>query len=721
MSMGRVVSSGFIVCLLLGCASPSIPGETVGPPQGLPADRSTIPEDLLLDVGIAVFDVPGPGLDSDDPESIFQNHEVLRAERNYLPYVIGRHLQAAGIWGAVRVLPRPSAAIDVTVTGAIVQSDGESLVFRAVATDARGVEWFDKEYRAVAGADAYGAGDDMEDPFAHIYAALAADMAASLGELTRRDLAHVRAVAEIAFARSLVPEGFARHVTPTPGGGYELRRLPADDDPMLQRVREVRHREHLFIDQVNDYYDDFAVNIQEPYDEWRRKALLGRRAHRELKAKTDAQLLLGSARVIAGLARMVHEMPSRLGFDWVARGMGLIRGAEFSEGRMYDNAELLREAGASTQASLLPHTNALENRTTSLQRGIDSSYDHLRAILGRIYREEFGLPPGSPQMSSPSGNARSREQANPAAMAHDRPRLPVVDPSGQAGARVSSTTRDTRLQRRTSDAKEEIRAGNPKAAIDMLNQILDDGEDLGASLVARIYTLLALGHFAQSDDRRARSAFYHVVDAACAKVCSPDTMERTADRRRHFNPVRPALSRFLAAAQEGIDHGDFDYAIEMLTDLIGDPRTGFSSRISPDTGKRLGVFRLRPTERAAAYQTLARAYVGKQDYASASAVYERILGLGTKVPPWHRDMSNENLALIHFTGKDYKKSLEYQRAWLRTSNWVGEACPQICPSSGGDSVTVDGGWPNPKESAINLIAEGEPPNRRGRPCGVPSM
>ena len=660
------------------------------------ADASTVPEDLLLDVGIAVFDVPYPGLDTEDVEAIFQNNEVLRAERNYVPYVVGKHLQAAGIWGAVRVLPRPSAAIDVTVTGAIVQSDGESLVFRAKATDARGVEWFDKQYRAVA-VDAYGTGDEMEDPFARTYAALAADMAASLGELTRRDLARIRAVAEIAFARTLVPDRFARHVMPKPGGGYELRRLPADDDPMLERVREVRHREHLFIDQVNDYFGDFTANIQGPYDEWRREAFRSRRAQRELEAKTDAQLLLGSARIIAGLARMAHEMPSRLGFDWVVRGLGLVRGAEFSEGQMHDNEESLREAGSSTQASLLPHTNALENRTTSLQRGIDSSYDRLRKILGRLYREEFGLPPESPQTPSPSGSGRSREQPDASA----RPR-PAVDSLAQTGAGVSTATGDTRAERQTADAKEEIRAGNVKAAIDMLNQILDDGEDLGDTVVARVYALLALGHFSQADDRRARSAFNHVVSTACANVCSPDTLGRTADRRRHYNPMRPALYRFVAAVKEAISDEDFDYAIEMLTDLIGDPRTESSSAINPDVGKRLGVFRLRPSERAQAYQTLARAYVGKQDYASASAVYERILGLGTRVPPWHRDMSNENLALIHFTGKDYKKSLEYQRAWLRTSSWVGEACPQICLSSAVDSVTVDAPRPNSTRSGINL-------------------
>ena len=54
--------------------------------------------------------------------------------------------------------------------------------------------------------------------------------------------------------------------------------------------------------------------------------------------------------------------------------------------------------------------------------------------------------------------------------------------------------------------------------------------------------------------------------------------------------------------------------------------------------------------------------------------------MGTRVPPWHRDISNESLALIYFSRGAYRKSLEYQRAWLGTSNWVGEACPKVCPS-----------------------------------------
>ncbi|MCY3838134.1 MAG: hypothetical protein OXH09_05745 [Gammaproteobacteria bacterium] len=132
-----------LAAILSGCAGSSIRAASEAGAD--PAAALAIPEELLLDVGIAVFDAPGPSLDGDADESVFQNDEVLRAERNYLPYVIGEHLQAARSWGAVRVIPGPRAAIDVTVTGTITQSDGESLTFRAKTTDARGVVWFDNE------------------------------------------------------------------------------------------------------------------------------------------------------------------------------------------------------------------------------------------------------------------------------------------------------------------------------------------------------------------------------------------------------------------------------------------------------------------------------------------------------------------------------------------------------------------------------------------------
>lgn len=675
------LSAAAVLSGCMGSLNRSGAGETA---QAGPAEA--IPEELLLDVGVAVFDAPGP--DDDADESVFRNDEVLRAERNYVPYVIGEHLQASGTWGAVRVIPRPRAALDVTVTGAIIHSDGESLTFRAKATDARGVVWFDNEYRAVAESDAYDAGQELEDPFASAYAALAADMGAGLRELTLDDLERIRTVAEVAFGHSLVPEAFARHVERKREGGHELRRLPADEDPMLARIRDIRQREHLFIDQVHEYYADFSAGIEGPYQEWRRQAFSSRREQRELKLKADAYVLLGSARIVAGLARMDHDLPGRQGFDWVARGMGLIRGAEASEGKIRDSSESLREVGSSTTASLLPHTAALENRTTSLQHGVDGRYDQLRTILARLYREEFGLPP------DPPGPA-PREEEQPTGSAAAVAGASVVDRLAGPASPALTATRVTRLERQTSDAKDEIRAGNVQAAINMLDQILDESEELGTLAVARVYTLLALGHFAQSDNRRALSAFNHVVDRACTNICWSETAWDN-ERRRHFNPIRPTVYGYIAAAQEEIYYGDFDYAIEMLTDLVGNPLAN-PPTMKRDVAKSLGVFALRPSEKAAAYQALARAHVGKQDYTAASGVYERILGMGTRVPPWHRDISNESLALIYFSRRDYKKSLEYQRVWLETANWVGDACPKVCPTLRG-SMTVRESAPTDSEA-----------------------
>ena len=659
-------------CLMAGCASPSMPDAPVEVAQEETHELREIPEELLLDVGISVFEPPRAMPDSDD-ESVFRNAEVLRAERNFLPYVIGKHLQGTETWGAVRVVPRP-VAVDVTVTGTITHSDGETLAFRAKATDARGIQWFDKEYRATAEPGVYDGDTNVDDPFARAYAALAADVAASLRALSLDDLARIRAVAELAFARSVAPEAFARHVTRKPDGGHELRRLPANEDPLLAHVRQIRDRDQAFVDQVNDYYDDFTANIQRPYDEWRREAFLSRRAHRELSAKADAQMLLGSARMIDGLARMADGRPSRLVLDLTTRGLGLIRGAEDSEEQIRETVESMREIGRSAEANLLPHTTALENRTTRLQQGVESRYDALRAILNRLYREEFGLRTGSPESSAPGGDGRVPESPGMAGEQKANAQPLAVASSPRSASAVGTGIRRSRVDERMLDAKEEIRAGNVENALEQLDDLLADAdEELGTVASARIHALMALGHIAQADDREAIAAFERVVGTACAVICSDEALANAGVVSRN-SPPRPAAFKFVMEVQDQVNNGEIDAAIRSL----GGSVDGGKSRSKPTLVGVPGVSRLLPVERAMAYQILARAYVEKKDYEAAIGVYESILELGPRAPRWDREFSNKNLALIHFSRKDYEKSLEYLRAWLGMSSWVGRACPKVC-------------------------------------------
>lgn len=120
--------------LLAACQSQTFRTVDLTPPARI---TEAIAEAQLLDVGIAVFDANVP--DSyDAARQSLVNTEVRRAESYYLPYLLKTVVESAGNWGAVRVVPGPTYAVDVLVTGTILASQGERLELAVQAHDARG-------------------------------------------------------------------------------------------------------------------------------------------------------------------------------------------------------------------------------------------------------------------------------------------------------------------------------------------------------------------------------------------------------------------------------------------------------------------------------------------------------------------------------------------------------------------------------------------------------
>jgi hypothetical protein len=86
------------------------------------SDSRNVPEDLLLDVGIAIFD---PGIDEiERNEEETTNHDIRVAESRYAPYLLSETLQRSGNWGIVRLMPSSASPMDVLVSGTVLQSDG---------------------------------------------------------------------------------------------------------------------------------------------------------------------------------------------------------------------------------------------------------------------------------------------------------------------------------------------------------------------------------------------------------------------------------------------------------------------------------------------------------------------------------------------------------------------------------------------------------------------
>ena len=376
---------------LAGCVTQTVRVVDMTPPE---AFAEPVPEELLLDVGVEVFDANVP---EDFDEQIEENisPEVRRAEGNYLAYYLKNLLQTTGNWGAVRVVPRATHAVDVSVQATIEHSDGESLTLRARATDVLGTVWFDREYRALASKYAYdSAYEQTIDPFQSVYRDIADDMVKYLKTLTPDRIRMIRAAAEMRFARDFVPDAFASYITPNRSGGFELRRLPAEGDENLARVRRVREREYLFIDTLDEYYETFGTNMFTPYQDWRRatydEAIIYKRARQQARSRAIA----GSAAVVSGVATQATAESAVTyygGIVGIIGGAALLKTALDKRAAARVSADMLQEFGMSAEAAISPYTLELENQVMQLQGSVEAQYQELRRLLKEAYYRDLGL------------------------------------------------------------------------------------------------------------------------------------------------------------------------------------------------------------------------------------------------------------------------------------------------------------------------------------------
>ena len=391
----RLLAAAIGTAALCACSTHTVRVVDMTPPVQLAA----IDEDVLLDVGVAVFDANVPDA-FDDQLAQNVTAEVRRAEANYIAYFAKNLLQSTGNWGAVRVVPRATHAVDLTLSGRIVHSDGERLIVEARVEDARGEVWLEREYEALASKFAY---SDMVpadiDPFQSIYRQIADDMLAYRETLSKADVLGIRTTAEMQFARDMAPDAFGDYIVEPEPGVLEVRRLPAADDPMLGRVRKVREREYLFIDTLDEYFDDFSARMYPAYQNWRHATYSEAIAYREQRQKARRRAVAGAVGIAAGLAAQTSDarVTQYGGIVSVIGGAAVVGKAiqDFADAKIH--SEVLHELGSSAEAEISPHTIELENRTISLQGTVATQYEHLRRILKELYYEELGLslPPRS--------------------------------------------------------------------------------------------------------------------------------------------------------------------------------------------------------------------------------------------------------------------------------------------------------------------------------------
>ena len=383
--LSRSLLGTALALLLSACVNQTV--KTTSVPQ-VETLQEELPEELLLDVGVAIFD---PGLDEDEGDDLLYP-AVRRAEARYMPYLLVEAIQSSAAWGAVRVVPNENQAMDLLVAGTIVQSHGEQLTLRVVARDATGRIWLEEEYESKASRYSYDTGRARFDPFQAVYNEIANDLLKAQSERTSEELANIRLVNELRFARSFSPDAFDGHLAKDKNGNYSIQRLPADDDPMLQRVRQIRERDYLFIDTLQDYYASFNGQMVGPYQEWRKQSYDEAIALQELRAQSQRRLIAGIAAVAAGIAAAgSNNSSSRAAANvGIAAGGFLVKDALAKRSEADIHKQALEELGLSLEAEIAPQIIELDDRTVTLTGSVEDQYEQWRELLRQIYQAEVG-------------------------------------------------------------------------------------------------------------------------------------------------------------------------------------------------------------------------------------------------------------------------------------------------------------------------------------------
>lgn len=331
---------------------------------------ATPPDSRLLDVGLAIFD-PGIPEDKSTHSKLGIYPEIRKSEASFMAVILRRALVRSNAWGVVRVLPQVDNTAELLVSGRILRSDGRELHIQITASDATGRVWLDREYRDQARDGDYPVAPE-NDPFDDLYRALANDLLAVRSRLGDDDLRQVREVGRLRYAASLSPEAFAGYLRQESSGRYSLLRLPADGDPMMERVKRVRNQEHLFIDTLDENYADLYASMAPTYNLWRqyrREQDVFREDYQQRVASRDSRGRRGS------FAAMEQTFDA---YKW-------------SKIHEQDLDELVQ--GFNNEVT--PTVLEVSGKVFRLTGTLDSQYEDWRVILRQIFALETGLP-GAP-------------------------------------------------------------------------------------------------------------------------------------------------------------------------------------------------------------------------------------------------------------------------------------------------------------------------------------
>ena len=384
------------LCLLgTGCAVNEV---VVADETELVVAKSPVDESRLLDIGIVEF---LPGIDEkNNPRKSGVYEEIRLAETKYLAYHLKTTLQGTGHWGAVRVIPSRQAFTDVVISGDIEKSDGEYVEVNVSVDDAAGRHWFSKTYEMQTGLTSYSDRRDRRlDPYQKVFNDIANDLQVYASQMPPKDLEQTRQISELQFFGDMAPLAYGQHLSADDDGIVSVVRLPAENDPTVARLRQIRERDRLVVDTLNEHYANFYYGIAIPYRSWRKNSRQESIAYRQVKRSARMQTLVGVVVLAGSLAvdagnsssRRQRRVNRNLQYMGANEGLNRIIGGLQRGSEANSHLSAIAELSESFGAQAAPMVVSVEGQERRLTGTAAAQYEGWRRLLKEIYQSETGF------------------------------------------------------------------------------------------------------------------------------------------------------------------------------------------------------------------------------------------------------------------------------------------------------------------------------------------
>ena len=394
--MLRITLLFVVLCLLgTGCTVNEV---IVADETELVVAQSPVEESRLLDIGIVEFE---PGLDEDNnPRKSGVFEEIRLAETKYLAYHLKTTLQGTGPWGAVRVIPSRQAFTDVIISGNIEKSDGEFVTLNISVDDAAGRHWFSKVYETQTGITSYSERRDRRlDPYQKIFNDISNDLQVFASQMMPKALEQTRQISELKFFADMSPLAYGEHLQVDEEGIVSIQRLPAENDPTVGRLRQIRERDRLVVDTLNEHYANFYYGIAIPYRNWRKVSRQELIAYRQIKRSARMQALVGVVVLAGSLAVDANNSSSSrqrrvnrsLQYMGISEGLNRIVGGIQRGSEADSHIDAIAELSQSFGGQAAPMVVSVEGQERRLTGTAEAQYEGWRRMLKEIYQAETGF------------------------------------------------------------------------------------------------------------------------------------------------------------------------------------------------------------------------------------------------------------------------------------------------------------------------------------------